>query len=1007
MKKSYKRFSLHIAMMITLIASIFIPTVYSSFVMSNDGNNITIDTPSAIIVAKRVKTDGATVDYYSVEKALYQASSGDSIYIIPGSNATMYDDCTIKSGVKLYLPYDITIDSFLDYEITLQVNDTYKYFDTSGDGSYAYSGRPIYRIAQPKNTLTISEGKELTIDSGAGLYVCARINGGNAGYYRNCFTSTTYSSIILKEGAKITNYGHIENGGFIIEENENNGSEVVNKSGSTYKSIFTVCEHHGGTTLTYMATKDLGFSGTIGSIFGDVKLKTAPFTNFYLNNCAANLVFNYGSSGSAVADLTASGKDNITTITVVGPSSNAMVQILNKYSRLELKVSYLDIDASATNVLMNVHFYGDGQLNMMSLQVEGINLKSKYFYFPIGYLYRIHLHKGEVGAKNNFNFSQNIKMKPGAKLYIDEGTKLNATTLCGFTNDDFIQGDSMTGFSQPTFDSNVDGIILNSNKNGVIAGMAEIILNGEINVNNISGKIKTTNEGAILVVNNSTSVTSTELVGRSTYKDYTSSTIIEHSYFNNIVESNTVLSNSSNAYVSIYESNSAFYCFSYASNFNKFVVNFNLNTTDDSAIIDRTQSLFYTRDETYSVGSLVVTPISSYYTFVGWYKSSSCLDNELVDLTNPVVFDKTRDITEITVFAKWVKTDFTISYVFTDLNYNKSMSNFVNENLNATTYQYGDDDIILVNPSINDSGYKFYRWIQYNTETKEYSEITSIKKGSHGDITICGIIDKKEPTIYLHFISDDGTTYEGIPELKSYTLESWKTNYKNDIQSFADNINIKGYVKDNGDKLYSDIDFKTETTVDTSNLNNDLDVYVKLSNKNNAIFNSRVSYTYNGEDVRTNNTIYYCSYTDLSSVAIVNVISKPIDCVTSKYRLEYSTVHFDFDNNAKITSITDFDKTKDFSFTVIYYYNIIVSRTQTKGTLKINGVSANDGDKFIILENDTVNVAVRGARATNVIAKFTVGEIEIKKVSGSMWNLVSDTKDSFNMPKCTVTASFS
>lgn len=999
MKKSYKRFSLHIAMMITLIASIFIPTVYSSFVMSNDGNSITIDTPSAIIVAKRVKTDGTTVDYYSVEKALYQASSGDSIYIIPGSNATVYDDCIIKPGVKLYLPYDITIDSFLDYEITLQVNDTYKYFDTSGDGSYAYSGRPIYRIAQPKNTLTISEGKELTIDSGAGLYVCARINGGNAGYYRNCFTSTTYSSVILKEKAKITNYGHIENGGFIIEENENNGSEVVNKSGSTYKSIFTVCEHHGGTTLTFMATKDLGFSGTMGSIFGDVKLKTAPFTNFYLNNCAANLVFNYGSSGSAVADLTASGKDNITTITVVGPSSNAMVQILNNYSRLELKVSYLDIDASATNVLMNVHFYGDGQLNMMSLQVEGINLKSKYFYFPIGYLYRIHLHKGEVGAKNNFTFSQNIKMKPGAKLYIDEGTKLNATTLCGFTNDDFVSGDNMTGFSQPTFDSSVDGIILNSNKNGVIAGMAEIILNGEINVNNISGKIKTTNEGAILVVNNSTSVTSTELVGRSTYKDYTSSTIIEHSYFNNIVESNTILANSSNAYVSIYESNSAFYCFSYASNFNKFVVNLNLNTDDETATIEKTSISYYSSSNTYSVGTILVEPTSNFNTFIGWYKS----DDTLVSMDNPIIFNKNSEVTSVDVYAKWVQTEFTISYVFINEE-KKFMGEFVHENPNPETYYYSkDENIELQKPTLNSDQYAFYRWIKYDSSSDKTEEIAYIKAGTYGNLTLCGIIDKVEPTITICF--DKKYDYSDL----TIKASEWTTSslFSDRLKSINENTNVPEYLEANGVNLYSDKDCKTLVTTDLSKITKNTSVYVKRIPKSYIAFDCRDSFDYSIKtDTRIEKRAYYCEYSDISNTKIIDVIYVPSDASTKSFLLKENS--FQFDDNTYIVDIADFNLSNSFSYTILYYYPITINRELSKGELKINDVERSNGNIVFILEHDTVNVSIYSAAATDVIIQFLVGSTSFYSLSCSKWAVISGKREkgSFTMPSCSVTCRF-
>ncbi len=46
--------------------------------------------------------------YYSIEEGLSNAQKGDTVYVIPGSTTSIEEDCIIKVGVTLSLPYEGT-----------------------------------------------------------------------------------------------------------------------------------------------------------------------------------------------------------------------------------------------------------------------------------------------------------------------------------------------------------------------------------------------------------------------------------------------------------------------------------------------------------------------------------------------------------------------------------------------------------------------------------------------------------------------------------------------------------------------------------------------------------------------------------------------------------------------------------------------------------------------------------------------------------------------------------
>jgi len=123
-------------------------------------------------------------------------------------------------------------------------------------------------------------------------------------------------------------------------------------------------------------------------------------------------------------------------------------------------------------------------------------------------------------------------------------------------------------------------------------------------------------------------------------------------------------------------------------------------------------------------------PTLNGYDFKGWYEDEDFATK----------WDFTNEVTEdITLYAKWVPTEYTIEYV---------LDNGTNDADNKTSYTIESDDIDLLNPTRD--GYTFTGWFTASTGG---SEIAVIESGSTGDVTVYArwIANTDTPYTVLHY----------------------------------------------------------------------------------------------------------------------------------------------------------------------------------------------------------------------------------------------------------------
>lgn len=132
-------------------------------------------------------------------------------------------------------------------------------------------------------------------------------------------------------------------------------------------------------------------------------------------------------------------------------------------------------------------------------------------------------------------------------------------------------------------------------------------------------------------------------------------------------------------------------------------------------------------------------PTKAYYDFENWYSDSA--------LTTVYQFGVMPE-EDITLYAKWTPTKYTVRYVLND---------GTNDSANPTEYTVESETIVLA-PATK-KGYTFIAWFDSADFT---GAVTEIAKGSHGNITLYANYKINQYTIT--FQSNGGTTVESITQ---------------------------------------------------------------------------------------------------------------------------------------------------------------------------------------------------------------------------------------------------
>lgn len=331
-----------------------------------------------------------SVFYTSIEKALKIATSGRTVYVVPGTNPTIRNDCEIKSGVTLCLPYEGT-------SATTDRKNT-----DMGDFADSTAANVT---ANRKNLVTLSAGKTITNNG-------TLIVGGIVGIQSNVpsgHTGTSYTELLLDDGASIINNGTITLHGYIKETKTNNGSSIIHNSGAKMTEPLVIYDYKGGT-----------YSKACYSA------KIMPFSIYDLPNCQVYQTFNHGSyligmitlyipTGSiwAVSEANILAPD---TQTALFKQTSGSVSI--KYTPADCRYTTNDAKSSTQESKANItYIYSDGNISLSSLifnmPIIGA-VDSKDYDCPICYKFRITIESGGLNIDNR------MKFMGGSEVFIGE-----------------------------------------------------------------------------------------------------------------------------------------------------------------------------------------------------------------------------------------------------------------------------------------------------------------------------------------------------------------------------------------------------------------------------------------------------------------------------------------------------------------------------------------------------------------------------------------------------------
>lgn len=102
----------HLMFYLTLLICAIMPLGFASFDILAGETSQAKPTLDDDTVTKVCYNDTTNKYYTTIEMALKEANSGETIYVIPNHDGvSIYNDCVIKEGVTLNLPYAMPYDA--------------------------------------------------------------------------------------------------------------------------------------------------------------------------------------------------------------------------------------------------------------------------------------------------------------------------------------------------------------------------------------------------------------------------------------------------------------------------------------------------------------------------------------------------------------------------------------------------------------------------------------------------------------------------------------------------------------------------------------------------------------------------------------------------------------------------------------------------------------------------------------------------------------------------------
>lgn len=442
------------------------------FIPTDSTNYEEVDVPGVEFTLEAVAkiTD---VYYGRIEDALSAANTAGSgtVIVLIKKNPTIYDHCSVNSGVTLLLSYDDT-----KFNANREgSNGSFADANSTNVGTYLL------------NNVTIAEGKILTVSGGT-----LNIDGvlGHAGQGLSAATTGNYAQFTLDTDAQIilNNNATFNCYGYVKEKTLNNGSKV-SISGANVYMPFVVYDYRGGTNTVTVYKK--------GNI--------APFTVFDMPNIQTELYLNHASANNAtgastlygLVDLYANDAHNKDQIPVLS-SNTSVAAVLNMTSGY-IKVKYNPVSLGYTTGAQDttrLEVHGDGKTANLTLTIKvmiTVTVSLENVFFGVSYKYDIGFYDGTFLIQNKY------KLLTGSKVYIDETATVNIDS-----------GGQVIIYT--TFNDKTHGGYIYPSKPA-----AEFIIDGTLNVKSgtLAGIVGTTNTGATLNVASTANIELSSIEGNS------------------------------------------------------------------------------------------------------------------------------------------------------------------------------------------------------------------------------------------------------------------------------------------------------------------------------------------------------------------------------------------------------------------------------------------------------------------------------------------------------------
>ena len=783
--------------------------------------------------------DSTRVYYASIEKAL-KDGAGRTVWVMPISAVdannpiTITENCEIQSTTTLILPYGLGAK-----------NDGYKATLVSDEaGTYSST-------AQLNRTTLVRIATGVTLTVNGHLEIAGEISAGGGATDYAAHTARDYAELQLGANAKVkvpstSTSATIKVFGFITEEVQDNGSEVILEAGTLYQP-FTVRDYNGGSYMAKFASKENIDSWLVqqaASMFvADIAKKhnLSAFNEFQFINVHSSLTIKYAAKMHAYVSLPAGGEINGAEVKIVGNTTAYTLQLTKSTSYLTAKYN------KATGV-NDLDIYGGADLNSLGISVPvsamgynfTLSIDTKDTFFPISWAYDVSLNPTDKQVKDGeiaqYNFKYRVQLMPGSKLEVAAGAKLTSTSAI-YVHNAHIPGGSTSLSVGPhnviTYGEETDTrmsiayqveiTVEDKDAEGNVTGThtekqwrfdlssryaaGQFIVNGALEVDTFAGKITSETHGAMVKITNATRY---NLARMEVYQD------------------SPVMSKSGWVYATVVNANGVE---KRAGVGMTMTYNHGAWISDQIAFVTVTDGGTYdgeAKTENLGAGATQyqlpidylnsITPTKSYYRFVRWYIYDSNGNKLYVDdLAN-----HSFDIVDFTVYiyAEWVAKEYGLDY-----EYKSDTESSLPSELPIVSIgnKFTAETSGIIPSPANGNGWYFLGWYldeNFTTRVTDYRDIPKIDN-ANGEPQVTTLYAQwtNKPTYVITVVDEKGklTTINVLgDEFNNSSMPSLKNVESMYLNNRLEQFYIVGWMNNNGELVTSWSQVIVENDFETS-----------------------------------------------------------------------------------------------------------------------------------------------------------------------------------------------